>query len=117
MADAVAEYEIRRRPRMAWNDETIKLKAASKAAREAAALKDVDGAKQLHVQLQQVLERDPFAALGELSQRLFGTFGSPETPPTPTPNMESVAEEKEALALALAAMTYPKAIVSPLVSS
>ena len=114
MADAVAEYEIRRRaPRMAWNDETLKLKAASKSAREVAALKDVDGAKQLHVQLQQVLQRDPFAALGELSQRLFGTFGSPETPPTPTSNMESVAEEEEALALALAAMTYPKGTREP----
>jgi hypothetical protein len=98
---------------MAWNDETLKLKAASKSAREVAALKDVDGAKQLHVQLQQVLQRDPFAALGELSQRLFGTFGSPETPPTPTPNMMSVAEDEEALALALAAMTHPKGTREP----
>ena len=112
--DTVAEYEIRRRP--PWNDETLKLNSASKAAREAAAppaaLKDVDGAK-LQLQLQQVLQRGPFAALGELSQRLFGTFGSPETPPTPTPNMESVAEEKEALALALAPMTYPKGHCEP----
>ena len=98
---------------MAWNDETLKLKAASKSAREVAAFKDVDGAKQLHVQLQQVLQRDPFAALGELSQRLFGTFGSPETPPTPVPKMKSVAEEEEASALALAAMTHPKGTREP----
>ena len=112
--DTVAEYEIRRRP--PWNDETLKLNSASKAAREAAAppaaLKDVDGAK-LQLQLQQVLQRGPFAALGELSQRLFGTFGSPERPPTQTPKMESVAEEEEEEALALAAMTYHKGTCEP----
>ena len=100
----------------AWNDETLKLNSASKAAREAAAppaaLKDVDGAK-LQLQLQQVLQRGPFAALGELSQRLFGTFGSPERPPTQTPKMESVAEEEEEEALALAAMTYHKGTCEP----